>query len=198
MVNFNTFGMKGKEFYYRASRISESLNMHGVPIVYTPSSKYDTDINNDPNPEYLDPVDTFVRFVDLPRTTLEKRNWISEGEDPIVVEISSIIFSKYLEWRSKGSNLEETDDFIVPVSRWSLVELPYKMFADGSNLYRVTNVQGLTTRPFVWECKLAPQRMKTDMIPETIETEDKLPGNESYDSTTIKEVEDESFEDFSK
>lgn len=191
-TNFNLFNLGDKEYYYRSSRYAEANWLQGVPVIYTPALGYDTDVNNDPIPKYGDPIQIYVLFLQMSKATLEKKNWITEGESALELDLSAIHFPRYKKWRNEGSDLNKVDEFLIPVGRYSKIKMPYKMTSSGSNDYTVMNIQGDAVRPLIWQCQIAPQRQQTDIKPETSEIDTSLnPQSDSNLSTSLLRMEEE-------
>ena len=166
MVNYNPINLDNREAFYRASRFSESFGLLGYEVTYTPCISYKLNNQGDPTDlKYGAPVKTFISIVTLNQVTLEKRGWITE-ETPIVADISEIVFPLYVKWRDEdNSNPKNVDDFLIPITRYSLIRIPYQLQKLGEVDYAIMDIYGDDTRPMVWECKLAPVRDLTDANP---------------------------------
>lgn len=187
MSVFNLFDLKDKEYYYRASRYAEANWLQGIPVRYTPCIGYDTDVNNDPIPKFADPVMIHIILVQLTKATLEKHHWISEGEDALGIDLSAINFPAYKKWRDEGSDTDKVDDFLIPIGRYSKIELPYKMVSSGDNDYSIMNIIGDAVRPLIWQCQIAPIRQQVDLKPSTeaIDTTLKQPDDNSISKSLL-------------
>lgn len=162
MVNYNPINLSNMESYYRASRFAESFALLGYAITYTPCIEYTLDARGDPtNIEYGEPIQTYMSIVTLNQVTLEKRGWITE-DTPIIADLSEVIWSKYLEWKSAGNDENRSDSFLLPITRYSIIEIPYQLDKLGRAEYAVMDIYGDDTRPLVWECRLAPVRNLSD------------------------------------
>ena len=166
MVNYNPINLNNSESYYRASRISESFNLMGYEVTITPCLSYKLNNQGDPTDlKYGDPVKTFISLLSLSQVTLEKRGWITET-NPIVADISEVIFHKYKQWRDEeDQDPQKIDNFLMPITRYSIVNIPYMMQKLGDVNYVIMDIYGDDTRPLVWECQLAPVRDLTDADP---------------------------------
>lgn len=161
-MNYNPVNLPNEEMYYRASRFSESLSLMGYAVKYTPCLSFELNNQGDPvNMQYGERVDTFISILELNRLTLEKRGWITE-DTPIVADISEILFKPYLEYRNSDRTDKDVSEFLLPIGRYSLIEIPYKFATDEYSAYRVMDIYADDTRPMIWECKLAPVRGQTD------------------------------------
>lgn len=198
MVNYNPINLNNREAFYRASRFSESFGLLGYEVTYTPCISYNLNNQGDPSDlKYGEPVKTFVSLVSLNQVTLEKRGWITE-DTPIVADLSEILFPQYQKWRDvDNQNPEKIEDFLIPITRYSLLKIPYQLQKLGEVDYAIMDIYGDDTRPMVWECKLAPVRDLTDADPSK-------PGAQLYRDNTIGKIsilnkdgdDTESLEDF--
>lgn len=170
MVNYNPVLLPNPETFYRASRFSETFTLLGYPVKITPCLSYELNAQGDPhNMQYGEEVNTFIAINELSKVSLEKRGWITE-ETPIVADISEIKFAQYVEWRdTMDSDMTKIEHFLLPIRRYSIIKIPYKLQTLGESIYTIMDIYGDDTRPLVWECRLAPVRNMTDAKPETIE-----------------------------
>ena len=67
------------------------------------------------------------------------------------------------------SDMTKIEHFLLPIRRYSIIKIPYKLQTLGESIYTIMDIYGDDTRPLVWECRLAPVRNMTDAKPETIE-----------------------------
>lgn len=181
------------EHLYEKANLAEANWLMGTECLFTPCLSYTRDIGSDPHPVMGEPISINIVFDDNPKSTLEKRNWLAEGEElPYLAYISSINYPKFKKFKSdakeSGQNLKQlfdrsfnpdgtpkdNVDFMISVSKFAMVELPYKMEVAGTQKFRVTDVQGDSVNPFIWLCKLAPHRDQIDVNPDTPEIDDKL------------------------
>jgi hypothetical protein len=181
------------EHLYASANMSEANWLMGVACKFTPCTDYFRDINSDPHPTYDETTyDINIHFDDNPKALLRSLNWLSEGEElPYVAYISNIIYPKFREFKKsckeQGLNVKEafdksfnddgtpsdTNNFYMIVSRYSLLELPYKMDVVGTQKFWVTDIQGDSVNPFIWICKLAPYREQVDVDPTTEKVDSK-------------------------
>lgn len=190
---YNVQDMVTHEHLYEKANLSEANWLMGVQCKFYPCLSYERDINSDPNPVMGDPIDINIVFDDNPKSTLEKRNWLAEGDElPYLAYISNIDYPKFREFkkscRDAGLDLKqefdklftstgepsESNNFWIKVSKYAMVELPYKMEVNGTQFLRITDLQGDSVNPFIWLCKMAPHRDQVDLNPDTPEVDDKL------------------------
>jgi hypothetical protein len=193
MGYFNLQDRNNREHLYTESNIAEAHWLMGTACKFYPCKSYTRDLASDPHPEYDEPVDINIVFDDDPKTTLEKMNWLAEGEDlPFMAYISSIIYPKYKEWKQQLRNTELSDEerslllnnhtsFTLMVNKYSLIELPYVMQEQGTKMLMVTDLRGDTVNPLAWYCKLVPYRAQTDIDPTTPEIDDNLGKSDDTD-----------------
>lgn len=172
------------EHLYEMACMSEANWLLGSECQFSSCRQYVRDIESDYIPEVDDPVTINIVLDEYPKRTLEKMNWLAEGEDlPYLAYISNIIFPKFVEFRrecsrlgippkkafdqafSNAKELLTLPDFYIRVSKFSLVELPYVIEVAGTQKFRVMDLQGDQLNPFIWICKLAPHRDQVDLIP---------------------------------
>lgn len=163
---------KSKEHLYVAANIAESYWMLGTECTLVPVKSTYRDLSGDPHNTYAESYVINIMFEDNPRAKLKALNWVAEGEDlPYLAYISQINYPKYLEWKTSLRNpdlspeekallLNDYSSFVITIEQFSLVEVPYEMQVNGSQVFEITNLQGDTINPLVWTCKLVPSRVQ--------------------------------------
>ena len=183
---YNILDINNSEHMYHMANMSEAHWLMGVTCTFIPCLSYTRDANSDPYPVLGNPVDINIVFDDNPKATLKKHNWLAEDEDiPYLANISSIVYDRYREWKKPltpaerkqklrngvynqdGSIKSEFEDFVIKVSEYAIIEMPYRLNAEGVQKFSITDVKGDSINPFMWMCKLAPYHEPIDLMPES-------------------------------
>lgn len=185
---------------YYASNIAESHWLMGIKSKFYECLEYERDSAGDYYGTFDDPQDISIVFEDNPRSVLEKMNWLAEGEElPYLVYISAIDYPKYKKWRDetdldklsdedKNYWLSNTDSpFLINVTKYSRVEIPYQMREVGTQLFTITQIRGDSVNPTVFTCKLVPHRGAIDMDESTPEIDRDLGNTGANDYNYIKD-----------
>lgn len=174
----------------------------GIKCKFFECLSYNRDSAGDYYAEFGEEEEISITFEDSPRATLEKMNWLAEGEDlPYLAYISAINYPEFKKWRD-NTDLDKvsgedknhwlsstTSPFLINVTKYSRVELPYQMRESSTQLLTITEVRGDSINPTVFTCKLVPHRDAFDMDESTEEVERDLGNTGQNDYNFIDDQE---------
>lgn len=174
------------EHLYRSACLSEGNWLRGDECIFYPCKSYKRDLGSDYHATLGDPITINVTLEDYSERELEKMNWIVEDDNlPYKAHISNIIWPEFIKFRrkciDKGMSFKEAlancfdshhilkndQPWFIRVSKYSILEFPYRMEEAGSQKFRITKVTGDQTNPFIWLCTVVPHRDQYDLQPNT-------------------------------
>lgn len=129
--------------------IAEAAKLRGQPCRLYQISKSTSDLHNDKDIVYKEPVLINILFEEHPKTILKKLNWFSEDEDLPYVAYLVNLDKHYAEVQVTKDCLIETRSIQVEQS-------------EGTR-FLISSVRGSNVNPVFWICKLVPYRPKSVM-----------------------------------
>ena len=141
--------MSRSEAMLHVKFITEAAKLRGQACLLYQVDKSTSDLHNDKDIIYKDPVLVNVLFDDSPKTILKKMNWFNEDEDlPYVV---------YLTHMDKNySDIRVTKDCLIEMKSIQVEQAECTRFI-------ISDVKGNSINPVYWTCKLVPYRPKSEM-----------------------------------
>lgn len=149
--------------------IAEAAKLRGQPCRLYQIDSSTSDLHNDKDIVYKEPVLINILFEEHPRTILKKLNWLAEDEElPYVAYLTSL----------------DKDYTPVEVTKDCLIEMKSIQVEQAERTrFLISSVRGSQINPVFWICKLVPYRPKAYM-PDVIDPE--APNNTEMGYSFIK------------
>lgn len=136
--------------------IAEAAKLRGQSCRLYQIDKKSSDLHNDKDIIYKEPVLINILFEEHPKTILKKMNWFSEDEELPYVAYLTNLDKNYQEVEIEKDCLIETKS----------IQVEYQE----RTRFLISSVRGSQVNPVFWICKLVPYRPKANM-PDVIDPE---------------------------
>lgn len=139
--------MNSGEHVLHEKYITEAFKLLGQEcLIYFPTS-ITSDLHQDRNIEYGDPIKMDILFESHPEPILKNYNWYSEDDQ----------YQPYVAYITNLNHEYER----VKIERDCLVEIPQAQVDEvTTKKFLITFLRGSKINPLFWTCKLAPYREK--------------------------------------
>lgn len=129
--------------------ITEAAKLRGQPCLLYQIDTSVSDLHNDKDIVYKDPVLVNILFDEHPKTILKKLNWFTEDDElPYVAYLTSM--------DKNYSDVRVTKDCLVETRSTQVEQSERTKFV-------ISEVRGNSINPVYWICKLVPYRPKSKM-----------------------------------
>lgn len=168
------YDMTSRENDYYSESLSEANELLGTECTYYEPLEVHKDTLNDEDIKYGEGITVNVVFESHPKPVMKNLNWLV-GKDSDILPLVAYI-----------SDVNKRLNRLVDVSKYGKLVVPYKLKQYGTREFKIDRVSGDSLNPIIWICSLVPIWYKTDMNPNTPDTDDKVDNGDGSDFDYIK------------